>query len=156
MRVMLAVLVGVACGAPAFARDTKEPAAARRYGVEADLKTYPQNTPKETLASVLKAIESKRADYLTAQLADPEWVDRRVKDTGGKFDDLVKEAAGRLIDDPGPARLLQRFLQEGEWDVKDDRASVHLKENKERWGYFRKDGGRWFLENRYKPDMSDK
>jgi hypothetical protein len=153
MRLVYAVLVSVACGAAVAAPETTPE---KRYGVEADLKTYPQDTPRDTLASVLKAIEGKRIDYLVAQLADPEWVDRRVKDTGGKFDELVREAMARLVEDPGQARQLQRLLKEGEWDVKDDRASVILKDSKERSGYFRKEGGRWFLENRYKPDMSEK
>ena len=156
MRTALAVLVGVACGTVAVAREGPEAAPEKRYGVEADLETYPQSTPKEALASVLKAVENKRVDYLTAQLADPEWVDRRVKDLGGKFDDLVKEATGRLVDDPGPARQLQRFLKEGEWEVKEDRASVHVKDGKDHGAYFRKEGGRWFLENRYKPETGDK
>jgi hypothetical protein len=153
MRLLYAVLVGVACGTAVAAPETTPE---KRYGIEADLKTYPQDTPKDTLASVLKAIEGKRIDYLVAQLADPEWVDRRVKDTGGKFDELVREAMARLVEDPGQARQLQRLLKEGEWDLKDDRASVILKDSKERSGYFRKEGGRWFLENRYKPDMSEK
>src|SRR5438552_17204398 len=54
-----------------------EPAA--RYGIAPDLKTFPQATAKEALASVLKAVEAKRFDYLVAQLADPEFVDDRVK-----------------------------------------------------------------------------
>jgi hypothetical protein len=156
MRTVLAVLVGVTCGTAVVARGAGETAPEKRYGIEADLKTYPQATPKDALASVLKAIEHKRIDYLVAQLADPEFVDRRVKDTGGKFDDLVKEARARLVDDPGPARQLQRFLNEGEWDVKDDRASVRLKEGAERWGYFRKQDGRWYLENHYKPETDGK
>jgi hypothetical protein len=146
---VFAMLVGVACGTALAGPET---APEKRYGIEADLKTYPQDTPKETLASVLKAIEGKHIDYLVAQLTDREWVDRRVKDTGGKFDELVKEATARLVDDPGPGRQLQRFAKEGEWEIKDDRASVHLKEGKDRWAYFRKEGSRWFLENRYKPE----
>jgi hypothetical protein len=149
MRMILALLVGVACGTAAAAPE-------KRHGVEPDLKAYPQATPKDTLGSVVKAIEDKRIDYLAAQLADPAWVDRRLKETGGKFDDLVKEASARLGDDPGPARLMQRLLKEGEWDVKEDRASVHLKDDKDRWCYFRKEGDRWFLENRYKPDSGEK
>jgi hypothetical protein len=149
MRTALAVLVGLACVPAAGAQ---EAAPEKRYGLEADLKTYPQATPKDTLASVLKAVEGKRIDYLAAQLTDPPFVDRRVKDTGGQFADLVREATARLVDDPGPARQLQRLLKEGVWDVKDDRASVHLKDGTGRWCYLRKEGGRWFLENRYKPE----
>lgn len=152
MRMALAVLVGLAWVPAAPARDGQEASPEKRYGIEADLKTYPQATPKDTLGSVLKAIEGKRIDYLAAQLTDPRFVDRRVKDTGGQFADLVREATARLADDPGPARQMQRLLKDGTWDVKDDRASVRPKDGKDRWCYFRKEEGRWFLENRYKPE----
>ncbi len=70
---------------------------ATRYSIASDLKTYPQGTAKETLASVLKAIESKRVDYLTAQLADPAFVDDRVKRLyGGRFEEQVEDTRGRL------------------------------------------------------------
>ncbi len=152
MRTVLAVLVGVACAAGALARAEKGPEPGARYGIPADLKTYPQATPQEALGSVLKAVENKRINYLVAQLADPDFVDRRVKDTGGHFDDLVKDATGKLVEDPGEAKLLRRFLAEGTWDVKEDTASARLKDVAERRAYFRKKGDRWFLENRYQPE----
>jgi hypothetical protein len=157
MRLVLTVVAGVACTAAVVAAgDAKPPAPEKRYGVEADLTAYPQATPKEALASVVKAVEDRRLDYLVAQLTDPDFVDRRVKDTGGDFAGLVKEATARLVDDPGPARQLQRLLKDGAWDAKDDRASVHVKDVRDRWCYFRKADGRWFLENRYKPDEEAK
>jgi hypothetical protein len=157
MRAVLTAVVGVACAAAALAaRDTKPPEPAKRHGVEADLKAYPQDTPKEALASVLKAVEDKRLDYLVAQLTDPQFVDRRVKDTAGDFDGLVKEATAKLVDDPGPARQMQRLLKDGDWEIQDDRASAHLKDARDRWCYFRKQDGRWFLENRSRPETDDK
>jgi hypothetical protein len=156
MRAVLTVLAGVACAAVVAAGEAKEPAPAKRHGVEADLKAYPQATPKEALASVVKAVEDKRIDYLVAQLTDPVFVDRRVKDTAGDFDGLVKEATAKLVDDPGPARQLQRLLKDGDWDVQDERASVRLKDARDRWCYFRKADGRWFLENRSRPETDDK
>jgi hypothetical protein len=153
MRIVLTVLTGVACAAAVAAGDAKEP---KRYGIEADLKAYPQATPKEALASVLKAVVDKHLDYLVAQLSDPDFVDRRVKDTGGDFAGLVREATAKLADDPGSVKQLRRLLENGTWDVKDDRASVHLKDAGQRWCYFRKADGRWFLENRYKPETDEK
>jgi hypothetical protein len=133
-----------------------EPEAAPRQGIDPDLKTYPQATPKETLASVVKAIEGKRVDYLLAHLADPEWVDQRLKDTGGKLNELRQETTARLVDDPGAARQLQRLLKEGEWETDTSTASAHLKEGADRWVFLRKSNGRWFLENRWKPDLDRK
>jgi hypothetical protein len=143
MRVVLAFVVVTALTAA-------QPAA--RYGVEADLKTYPQGTPKETLASVLKAIDTKRIDYLLAHLADPQFVDRRVKENGGRFDVLLDETKAKLLDDPGAAKQLRKFLSDGEWKVEENNATVKLKDVPDRAVYLRKLGDRWFLENRRKPE----
>jgi hypothetical protein len=124
-------------------------APARRFGVEVELKTYPQSTPKEALASVLKAIETKHADYIVAQLADPEFVDRRVKETS--YDDLVAEATGKLINDPGAARQLRALLDKGTWGkVEGDTQSASLGEASDRIVSFRKAEGRWFLKQPYR------
>jgi hypothetical protein len=152
MRVVVALLVTLVFVCPTLAES--DPAA--RQGIDADLKAYPQGTPKETVASVLKAIENKRVDYLLAHLADPEWVDQRLKDTGGKLNELRQETTARLVEDPGAAKQLQRLLKEGEWETDTATASVHLKEGTEHWVFLRKSNGRWFLENRWKPDTDRK
>jgi hypothetical protein len=105
-----------------------DPNQGTRHGLNADTKTYPQATPKETLASVLKAIDDKKSDYLAAHLADPDWVDKRLKEEALKFPEFVEGVKAKLITDPGPAKLLKRFLTEGEWEVKDDKAIVTLKD----------------------------
>ena len=85
-----------------------------RYGIAPDLKTYPQATAKETLASVIKAVEDKRVDYVVAQLADPAFVDDRVKRLyGGRFEQQVEDTRARL--DPLTIKQLQRFLKDGDW-----------------------------------------
>jgi hypothetical protein len=124
---------------------------AKRYGVFVDLRRYPQATPKETLASVLAAIEQKRFDYLIAHLADPDFVDERVKQLKGDFDEVVREARTKYTDNPEAVKLLQRFLKEGEWEGGEgNTASVQLKDVKDRRMFFRKVDTRWFLENRQK------
>ncbi len=120
-----------------------------RHGIALDSKTYPQATPKETLASVLKAVENKRFDYLAAQLADPEFIDERVKRLyGGRFAEQVEDTAIQF--NASTSKLLGRFLKDGDWTIEVDRASVRLKDMKERIVFFRRIGGRWFLENRWK------
>ena len=146
MRGILFALVSVS-----FVTGAADPPA-RRYGIEADLKTFPQATPKEALASVLKAIDAKRIDYLLAHLADPQFVDQRVKENGGRFDALVEETTGKLVDDPSAAKQLRRFLREGEWKIDADSASVQLKDVSDRAVYLRKVGERWFLKNQRKPE----
>jgi hypothetical protein len=121
-----------------------------RYGIAPDLEAYPQATAKQTLASVLKAIDAGRFDYLVAQLADPDWVDERVgRLYGGRFAEQVEDTRGRL--DPGAVKLLRRFLKDGEWTADKDRESVRLKDVGDRAVFFRKKGERWFLEHRSKP-----
>ena len=121
-----------------------------RFGIKPDLTAYPQTTPKETLASVVKAIAAKRFDYLTAQLADPTFMDDRVKRLyGGRFEQQVEDTANQFS--PATEKLLGRFLKDGEWTTEKDEASVRLKEINDRAVHFRKIDGRWYLENRRKP-----
>jgi hypothetical protein len=122
---------------------------ATRYGIAPDLKAYPQGTAKETLASVLKAIESKRVDYVVAQLADPAFVDDRVRRLyGGRFGEQVEDTRARL--DPLTVKLLQRYLKDGDWQDEKDRVTVRLKDHDRRI-YFKKIRDRWFMEHASKP-----
>jgi hypothetical protein len=143
------VLIWVA-GVLAQAPDEAPP---KRYGIEANLRDYPQETPKETLASVLRAIEKGRINYLLAHLADPTFVDQRVKQVyGGNFDELVRETNDKLTGNPDAVKELNRFLKDGEWEAAETTAAVKLKDVKDRQVFFRKIGQRWYLENRQKPE----
>jgi hypothetical protein len=141
------VFLGLACAAGWGAAGD---APAARYGVEADLKAYPQDTPKAALASVLKAAEAKQFEYLDAQLADPAFIDDRVQRLyGGDFAEQVKDTRDRL--DPLTLKQLRRFLDDGDWTEDDMTASALLKDVPDRVVSLRKKDGRWFLENRSKP-----
>jgi hypothetical protein len=128
----------------------KEPPPPPRYGVDADPDVFPQDTAKAALASVVKAIDAKRYTYLAAQLADPDEVDKRVQDLGGKFDAYVKLVAERLTDDPEAIRQLRRFSSEGEINVNGDAAAATHKDIKGKQVALRKIGNRWFLQDRQK------
>jgi hypothetical protein len=143
---ILAALAGLSWLASAAAGGEKSTG---RYGVVADLKSFPQATPKQALASVLKSVDLKRIDYLLAQLSDPQWVDGRVKVYEGGFPELVREASARL--DPSAVKKLGRFLKEGEFETLDNTAFVRLKDVKDRVVRLRKIDGRWYLESRFKP-----
>jgi hypothetical protein len=151
MRYILATLLGLVCLASAGAQATKDDQPSRKYGIAADLERYPQATPKEALGSALKAIGAQRIDYLLAQLADPQFVDMRVKDYGGNFDEVVREAKRKLVEDPAVAKQFQSFYKDGEWEEGDTTASVRLKDVKDRI-YLRKQDNRWFMENRKKAE----
>jgi hypothetical protein len=134
------------------AQDGKEDSVpAKRYGIEADKVSFPQQSPQDTFASVLKAIERKRIEYLLAQLVDPKFVDDRVYHYKGNFDELVKETSARLASEPDLLRQLTRFFKEGEWKEDKSSATVSLKDVADRQVFFRRIGTRWFMENRVKP-----
>ncbi len=124
-------------------------AKAVRYGIAPDLAAFPQKTPQETLASVLKAAAAQRFDYLAAQLADPAFVDDRVRRLyAGRFEDQVDDTRTRL--DSRTLGQLRRFLKEGAWQSASDSASVSLKDVTDRTVSFRLLGSRWFMEHRSK------
>jgi hypothetical protein len=142
MRVAAASLLFVLLATPLLAA---EPAA--RYGVAADLKTFPQATPQEALKSVVQAAEARRFDYLLAHLADPAWVDDRVKRLfAGKFEAQVDDTRSRMGSDV--VKTLDKFVKDGKWAIDGDRATATLEEIKDRVVILRKIDGRWFLEHR--------
>lgn len=124
-----------------------------RYGIGADLTAFPQDTPQKTLGSVLKAVETKKWDYLVAQLADPEFVDERIKRVfGGKFADQVEDTQARL--DPFVLKQMRRFLDKGAWTIKGSAAVVRLPAPERKVVRFRQKDGRWFLEHPSQPPRS--
>jgi hypothetical protein len=146
MRVWGGILLGLAVLANAAGAGEEGKVPLKRHGIVADLKSYPQGTAKEALASVLKAIDAKRIDYLVAQLADPAFVDDRVKRIyGGKFAEQVEDTCGRL--DPLTVKQLRRFLKDGTWKNDKTEAVVRLKDVKDRCVRLRRRDGRWFLEH---------
>ena len=152
MRYVIGLGVCWVCLAGLTHVEARNNAGTARYGIEADLETYPQGSAKEALGSVVKAIQQKRIDYLLAQLADPEFVAERLRNYyGGKFDDLVTETTNKLLDDPGTTKRLRHYLTDGEWEGDDNTASSRVKDDK-RAVFFRKIEGRWFFENRDKAE----
>ena len=146
MRVGTALAVVLAFAVTADAQEGKD----TRHGVALDVKTFPQATAKEALSSVIKAIDDKKYSYLVAQLADPPFVDDRVKRLyGGKFEEQVADTRGRL--DPSTVKLLKRFLKDGKWTVTKADALVQLDDVKDRCVRLIQRDGRWYLEHRFTP-----
>lgn len=128
---------------------TQEPSTTR-YTIDLNLDAYPQKTARESLESVLKAIDGRQVDYLVAQLADPQFVDMRVKVLAGGFKELVRETRSLLAEDPAKVKELHRFLKEGQWEEAEGGATVRLKDVKNRAVFLRRQKDRWYLENRQK------
>ncbi|HEX4591640.1 MAG TPA: hypothetical protein VH120_17010, partial [Gemmataceae bacterium] len=140
----LVVLLGVfAFVANPASGQNREPPPPPRYGVDADLDVFPQDSPKAALASVVKAIDARRYSYLAAQLADPDEVDKRLGQLGGKFDNYVRQVTERLTSDPEVVRQLRRLSAEGEFNVNGDAATVSHKQIPGRQVFLRKVGSRW-------------
>jgi hypothetical protein len=119
-----------------------------RYGVEADEKKYPQATAKEALSSALKAIAAKDFRYLCAHIAEPAFIDGRVKGVyAGKFDEQVADTESRL--DALAVKQLARLAKDGKWKDGDDEAAVTAEEVPGRAARLVKKGGRWFLMHRF-------
>jgi hypothetical protein len=149
MRLLL-VMMGSLLAATALAAGPDGAADSKRYGIAADLRGYPQATAKQTLASVLKAVDAGKIDYLVAQLADPEFIDGQVERIhGGSFEQQVDDTRRRL--DRPRVKLLRRFLDDGEWTEHKDEMTVRLKDVKDRCLYLGKIGDRWYLQNRSSP-----
>jgi hypothetical protein len=124
-------------------------AKAVRYGIAPDAAAFPQKTPQETLASVIKAAEAKRFDYVAAHLGDPTFIDERVRRLyGGRFEEQIADTRNSLS--PSAIALLKRFLKDGVWQVDKEAAVVTLKDVNARRVSCRLAGGRWFLEQRDK------
>ena len=158
MRWALTFLIGVGLLGHLHAQEPKkETKSTTRYGIQPNVELYPQATPKEALESAIKAIDSSRLPYLLAQLADPQWVDRRVAQLhGGSFDALVEETTQKLNHDRTSLKELRRFLSEGTWDVGNTTASAQLKDVPNHRVYLRKVGDRWYLESRQQPQPAER
>jgi hypothetical protein len=157
MRIAWVTLALLAISGSLLAQPVKG-ARGERYGISAVRDVYPQATPQETLASVVKAIDGRRMDYVLAQLADPDYVDQRVRDVHhGSFSAMVDEANDKLARDPGTVSRFRRYLKEGEWDAQDATAIVRLKNRLDSVA-FRKVGLWWYMDNRQRlpPETKEK
>lgn len=118
-----------------------------RYGITADVRIYPQATAPQALGSVVEAVKQRRIDYLVAHLADPAFIDERVKTVhGGQFAAQVSDTSQRLEEPAG--KLLTRFQKEGKWTIDKDRALVELEDVPDRVVRLLLVGGSWYLVNR--------
>lgn len=141
--------------------EKKTPQEPPRYGFEYNPVLYPQKTPKDAMASVIKAIDNKRVDYMLAQLAEPTFVDRQVDDFKPQFpnarddaqkflafDKLVAETVHYFDSDPILVKQLRKFAHDAEWDVNEDAATGTVKDLPARKVFMKKIGERWFMENK--------
>jgi len=136
-----------------------------RYSMEFNPRLYPQKTPKDALASIVKALSDERMEYLMAHLADPAYVDPKVDlykrdyaggDDAGKallaFQRLVRETTKHYFEDAELIKELRRFSRDAAWEETEDKAVGNIKELPGRQVILRRLEGRWFLKNRQAPE----
>lgn len=135
---------------------------AKRFSFDVNGSRYSQKTPEDALKSVILAIENKKIDYLVAHLADPKFVDDRIKEyvkgqTGSDeartfraFTRLVQETKDHFLEDPLLVKELKLFAKEGKWKTDEKSASAALKNVPDRQVFMRKIHNRWYLENKQK------
>ena len=108
MRILVATALLLTLSAMANGQGGDKGKPVARFGVDLDIKKYPQKTPKEALGSVLKAIGERQFEYMIAYLADPLFVDQRISvfsaQLGPDIQDNKKQAAAfsRLVQSVRP------------------------------------------------------
>src|SRR5260370_8617357 len=91
MRGMLACLLGLSMISQAAAQEKKPVQPAARFGITADLETYPQGSAKQALQSVAKALDRNRVEDILAHLTNPAFVYAQRQNFDGKFTDLLTQ-----------------------------------------------------------------
>lgn len=132
-----------------------------RYGLNYSAERFPQKTPQEALQSVVRAIDSKKFEYLVAHLADPVYVDRSIAEykaaipKGGDeaktivaFERLVKEVGKYYVDDPSILRELRQFAKDAKFETMEKSAVGTVPAIDGRKVFLKKIEDRWFLENK--------
>lgn len=103
MRPLMTLTAGLVLAAAATAQDTPD-----RYGLLHNPDLYRQDTPQETLRSVLGAVARERFDYVAAHLLDPAAVDARLAPYQPYFERVAGE---QITATPAGARLTGAALQ---------------------------------------------
>ena len=98
------------------ADDVVRPASlVHRYGIEVDLKRYPQGDPRQTIRSVIKAIQASEVAYLLAHLISPDQVDAKFHGDPKALNTLASRATpqrtGKIV------KALRQQLDDGAWTI---------------------------------------
>ena len=63
----------------------------RRFGISLNTDFYPQDSPKNTLASLIRALDKERYDYIAAHLLNPAYVDEQLRASAPTFENEARE-----------------------------------------------------------------
>src|SRR5688572_13162149 len=123
----------------------------KSYRFDVNSAFYPQKEPRDTILSIVQAIENQPVDYLLAQLADRRFVDQAVtlyeksvakgSDSAKEFlafDRLVSETSMYFLEDPTLLKERRKFGKDGEWEADETKATGTLKTVQGRKVFLRK------------------
>ncbi|MBN1909581.1 MAG: hypothetical protein JW818_07580 [Pirellulales bacterium] len=114
-----------------------------RYGIEVDLKRYPQSDPKETIRSVIKATQAGQIDYMLAHLISPSQVDQKFRGDTQALKALAAKAtpakSKQMVD------ALKQQLQQGAWTIRETTAYARASGVPDL--SLEKIGDHWFMHN---------
>lgn len=147
--------VGVVLLAVSFGVAQQQPKSVTRLGLESDYEVYPQSTPKELMASVAKAVNRERYDYLAAHLMEPDFIDARLQRANLKLEDLGKEIKSKFQAQPEVLKDLLKILNGGEVVDSGTTVVVKHKDVKGQQVYLKKVGDLWYVENRQKDEKKE-
>ncbi|REJ66232.1 MAG: hypothetical protein DWQ31_15685 [Planctomycetota bacterium] len=115
----------------------------QRYGMLVSEDIYPQATPRETIRSIIDAVENANARYVLAHLVSPRHVDKRLGGDQRAFEKLVSGIS------PSKSRQLtarlEKHIARGQWRISSRIASSEV-DGAPRITLERV-GKRWFMHN---------
>lgn len=121
-----------------------------RYGLQVDLKHYPQSDPQQALRSVIRAASEGDIEYLLAHLISPAQVDAKLRGNRHTLVVLADKATSakskRMIDG------VNRHLNDGKWAIHRQLAWSEVEDVLH--VSFEKIGNRWFMHNAPVPQPS--
>jgi hypothetical protein len=169
MRNSLALAAVLLTGLTAFGQN--KPMFPPRFGIAAETEFFPQDSPKQLLASLDKAFTRKRIDYVLAHLLEPNYADAKVgeyyrkrfgrlpdddreftiekRDARAKeaLMDFVAEVEDHVASESKKTLRLRRLLKEGNVEEAGTTAKVTLKDAPTMALTLRQVEGRWFMDN---------
>lgn len=135
---ILLALALSACGQPA----APLPSAPPPKVIHRDAALFAQDTPRDALASCIKAMETSRADYFIAFLLTPESRDRSIATKNGDVEAVIKGVTENPQRLAGQINLFKQFLQQDHLEE----LEIEQGEKKLKVARFRMEGQSAFLQ----------
>jgi len=66
-----------------------------RFGISLNTDFYPQDSPKNTMTSLIRALDKERYDYIVAHLLNPAYVDEQLRASAPPFENEAREHVAR-------------------------------------------------------------